>query len=207
VSSTTATLCGNFRKTLLQLPVLVWAHLNWELNSDGNVSNAFKQQINKPGRLVFSAALESDETDVLLCDGREIAKVDFPDLYAAIGDTYGAASSSSNFKIPDYRAKFPVGVGAFDSGKTVAIGQKVGSEKVALTLPQMPPHDHDVNGLFSVGLDRNSNQNGVTNNNGLSDASAFTLTSEETGGTGTPAVADGHDNIPPSMGVYIYIKV
>jgi microcystin-dependent protein len=207
VPTSTATLCGNFIKALLQLPALMYRLVNYQFDSEGNVSNSFRQQIYKPGRLIFSAALETDETDVLLCDGREVAKSDFPDLYAAIQDIYGTASSTSNFKIPDYRAVFPVGVGGFESGKTVSIGEKVGAEKVVLTKDQLPPHTHDVNGLFSCGLDRNANANGVTNNNSLSDASAFTLTSESTGGTGTPPVATGHDNIPPSIGVFVFVKV
>lgn len=207
VPSSTATLCGNFVKALLQLPVLIYRMVNYIFDSEGNVSNTFRQQIYKPGRLIFSAALELDETDALLCDGREVAKADFPDLYSAIGDIYGTATSTNNFKIPDYRGIFPVVAGAFESGKTIGIGQKVGAEKVALTADQMPPHTHDINGLFSVGLDRNNNQNGVTNNNSLSDASAFTLTSESTGGTGTPPLASGHDNIPPAMGVYVFVKV
>lgn len=207
VPTSTATLCGNFIKALLQLPALIYREINYRYDSEGNVSNTYRQQFIKPGRYIFSAALETDETDVLLCDGREVAKADFPDLYAVIQDIYGTASSSSNFKLPDFRAVFPVGVGGFVSGKTVSVGEKVGADKVALTLDQLPPHTHDINGLFACGLDRNANNNGVTNNNSLSDASAFTLTSEKTGGAGTPAVATGHDNIPPAIGVYIYIKV
>lgn len=207
VPSPTATLCGNFLRTLLQLPLLIWQHINWMLNNDGTLTNAFCQQVLPPGFVFPSAALYNDETKFLLCDGREVAKSDYPDLYAAIQDTYGTASSASNFKIPDFSGLFMVGVGAFQSGKAVAIAQEIGAEKVTLTADQMPPHQHDVNGLYAVGLTRASNSNGVTNNNALADAVAFTLKSEITGGSGTPAQTQAHDNVPPAIGIYYYIKV
>ena len=207
VSDPTNTLCGNFVNIILKLPALIWQFMNWMLDSNGNVSNTFKQQIIPPGFLMHSAAPFLDETAWLLCDGREVPKANYPDLYTAIQDIYGTASSTSNFKIPDLTGQFLVGVGSFDSGATVAVAQKVGKETVVLSADQMPPHTHDVNGLYAVGLTRASNSNGVTNNNGLGDAAAFTLTSESAGGVGTPPEANGHPNIPPATGVYIFIKV
>lgn len=38
----------------------------------------------------------------LLCDGREVAKASFPELYRYLGDTGGVAVSADNFKLPDY---------------------------------------------------------------------------------------------------------
>ena len=38
----------------------------------------------------------------LLCDGSEIARVSFPELYAYLGDSQGAATSSANFLLPNY---------------------------------------------------------------------------------------------------------
>jgi microcystin-dependent protein len=200
-------LCGNFVATLIKLPTLAWQLVNYMLDGNGNVSQAFTQQVRRPGEKIESFALLNDDNFALLADGREVSKADYAELYAAIGDNYGTASSTSNFKLPDMRACFPVGVGQFPSGKSVAMGEKIGEETTALTIENIPSHTHDVNGLYAVGLDRNSNNNGVTNNNGLSDAAAFTLTSEAAGGTGTPPQATGHNNLPPAMGVYVYIKV
>lgn len=39
----------------------------------------------------------------LLCDGREVSQVAFPELYAYLGDTQGAAAAGA-FKLPDYSA-------------------------------------------------------------------------------------------------------
>jgi hypothetical protein len=46
----------------------------------------------------------------LFCDGSEIPKLQFPDLYRAIGDAYGTASTAAGFLLPDYRGLFLRGV-------------------------------------------------------------------------------------------------
>ena len=47
----------------------------------------------------------------LLCDGLEIPKADYPELYAVIGDAFGSAAEATHFKLPDLRECVPVGVG------------------------------------------------------------------------------------------------
>src|SRR5215475_8539475 len=41
----------------------------------------------------------------ILCDGREVKEADYPQLYAAIGDLWGA-SAPGKFKLPDLRGSF-----------------------------------------------------------------------------------------------------
>lgn len=45
----------------------------------------------------------------LLCDGSEVSKIDYADLYAIIADLYGTATDTSKFKLPDLRDKFVQG--------------------------------------------------------------------------------------------------
>lgn len=45
-------------------------------------------------------------TNHLLCDGREIPKASFPELYAYLGDSQGASADPLNFKLPDYQTAF-----------------------------------------------------------------------------------------------------
>jgi microcystin-dependent protein len=40
----------------------------------------------------------------LLCDGSAVSRTMFPDLFAAIGTTYGAGDGSTTFNVPDYNA-------------------------------------------------------------------------------------------------------
>lgn len=51
----------------------------------------------------------------LLCDGSAVSRTMFPDLFAAIGTTYGAGDGSTTFNLPDYNA-----AKRFAQGDTVA---------------------------------------------------------------------------------------
>ena len=59
----------------------------------------------------------------LLCDGSEVSKTDYPELYGAIGDLWGTPSSSSNFKLPNLTGRVPVGYNAADTDTTETFGQ------------------------------------------------------------------------------------
>lgn len=50
-------------------------------------------------------------TMFLLCDGSEVAKATYPELYEVIGDVFGTASDATLFCLPDLRECVPVGVG------------------------------------------------------------------------------------------------
>lgn len=45
----------------------------------------------------------------LLCDGSEVSKITYADLYKVIADIYGVATDTSKFKLPDLRDKFVQG--------------------------------------------------------------------------------------------------
>ena len=62
----------------------------------------------------------------LLCDGSEVSKTKYPNLYAAIGDLWGTPSSSSNFKLPNLTGRVPVGYNSADTDTTETFG-KVGA--------------------------------------------------------------------------------
>ena len=59
----------------------------------------------------------------LLCDGSEVSKTKYPNLYAAIGDLWGVPSSSSNFKLPNLTGRVPVGYNSTDTDTTETFGQ------------------------------------------------------------------------------------
>ena len=56
----------------------------------------------------------------LLCDGSEVEKDRFPELWVAIGAAYGTPALGTNFKIPDLRGRFPLGKDDMDNARTVA---------------------------------------------------------------------------------------
>jgi microcystin-dependent protein len=64
----------------------------------------------------------SAPTGYLLCDGSEVEKDRFPELFVAIGSIYGTPLLSSNFKLPDLRGRFALGKDNMDNGRSVAAG-------------------------------------------------------------------------------------
>ena len=50
----------------------------------------------------------------LLCNGAEVLKTTYAELYAVIGDVFGTASDNTKFKLPDLREAVPKGAGLND---------------------------------------------------------------------------------------------
>jgi microcystin-dependent protein len=107
----------------------------------------------------------------LLCDGSEVERRKFRDLYDTIGNTFGATSiGADTFKLPDLRGRFPLGRdnmdnggqvpdeqgGLFDAGggpanrvsgtEAASVGQGGGSSAKVLELINLPDHQHDLQG-------------------------------------------------------------
>jgi microcystin-dependent protein len=96
----------------------------------------------------------------ILCDGRNLNEIDYPNLFTVIGTTYGGNSVNRTFKVPDLRCRFPLGSGVGVSGvnnlelppgstgatndvpSTKILGTKEGFEKVQLRTTNMPSHKH-----------------------------------------------------------------
>ena len=98
-------------------------------------------------------------TGWLLCDGSEIRKSEFGDLFIAIGYNFkDPAEISDNgvnfFALPDMRGRFPLGVdnmgGAsanrVTSDGATAVGNNLGSETTSIDLDNLPEHEHDMRG-------------------------------------------------------------
>ena len=61
-------------------------------------------------------------TGYLFCDGSEVLKSQYPDLYTAIGDSYKPTSALlglNTFGLPDFRSRFPLGRDTMDNRVTV----------------------------------------------------------------------------------------
>lgn len=70
----------------------------------------------------------------LLCDGREVAKISFPELYSYLGDTQGTPADTDNFVLPNF-----IGATAFDPAPTAEV-----EETNAGTVTTPPPTDPSI---------------------------------------------------------------
>jgi len=84
----------------------------------------------------------------LLCDGSSIATATYPDLFTAIGYTYGGAGA--NFNLPDLVNSFVRG----QSTQTAATG---GADSLTLSTAQMPSHTHVLTITGAVGAHSHTN--------------------------------------------------
>ncbi|MCR9053479.1 MAG: phage tail protein [Phaeodactylibacter xiamenensis] len=86
--------------------------------------------------LPFAGPKTKVPTGYLLCDGRSIVKTEYPDLFNAIGITYGGTSNGATFNLPDYRGIFLRGN---DEGRGIDENRELGSlQQDATAMPENP---------------------------------------------------------------------
>lgn len=126
-----------------------------------------------------------------LCEGQQLKISDYPELYAAIGNTYNAGrdyngmqyqTTSGYFRLPDLRGRFIVGYSTRDTEYN-SYGKVGGSKKHTLSVGEIPSHSHS---LFLVNAGSRFTGGGSAN--------------ELNSGNGTTGSAGGgqaHENRPP----------
>ena len=143
----------------------------------------------------------------LVCNGQEVSRTLYQNLFNIIGTVYGTPSGAGVFRLPDLRGRTPVGLD--NMGGTPAnritdpdadiLGRQFGLASQPLTEAQMPSHTHTFADVISAtgaaGAEFGSaNENNV--NTLASDASITNAT-----GSG-----QGHPNIQPSRAVTYFIR-
>lgn len=77
---------------------------------------------------ILSYSATTPPVGFLVCDGSEVSKTTYADLFAIIGDTYGTATDTSKFKLPDLRDKFLQGAnGNLGTSKDAGLPNITGS--------------------------------------------------------------------------------
>lgn len=75
------------------------------------------------------------------CDGELLPIAGNDALFSLIGTIYGG-NGSTNFGLPDMRGRVPIHYGTGTGLTSKDIGSMGGVETVALTVNQIPPHNH-----------------------------------------------------------------
>lgn len=116
---------------------------------------------------------------VLLCDGTQYARVDYPQLYSVLDSAY--IVDADNFTVPDMRGRVPMAVsGSF------SFASSGGSAQHTLTTGEMPSHSHSESTASSSFI--------------LTDVGAPTLVGVPSAGTtGSAGGGNAHNNLQPYL--------
>lgn len=80
----------------------------------------------------------------LPCNGQAVSRTTYADLFAIIGEQYGAGDGSTTFNVPDLNDyKVPIGYDRFEEqSNRMNLGTTGGEETHKLTIAEMPSHEH-----------------------------------------------------------------
>jgi microcystin-dependent protein len=70
---------------------------------------------------ITASARSSTPPRHLLCQGQEVSRTTYADLFAAIGTTWGTGNGTTTFNVPDLRGRFLVGVDGGTNRVTSAV--------------------------------------------------------------------------------------
>jgi microcystin-dependent protein len=157
------------------------------------------------GDIITSSFPLAANASRLLCDGSSVDTNTYPGL-VPLGIIYGIPSPNDghHVKLPDYRARMPLGVGTLPSTTVVALGDVGGEENHLLldTESGVASHTHDPLAGATGFLDN------VASGGAGDDVGGVLIRHDATTGDvtgGAASAADSHNNLPPYIAAYFYI--
>lgn len=76
-----------------------------------------------------------------LCEGQQLSKAQFQELFNVIGTTYGGMGD--NFNLPDMRGRLAVEAGSISGFCSYNLGDNGGEDVVVLQNDELPTHNHN----------------------------------------------------------------
>ena len=189
--------------------------------SSGVPSFSTVSAVNPAGAIIMYGAATAP-TGYLKCDGSNVSRSTYADLFTAIGTTYGSGDGSLTFGIPNLESRFPIG---YDGGSSYALAGTGGAitdtptlsgtnAGTAITEAQLPSHTHDSwgntwpSGSWTGGT--GTTQSSVTQTSGtLTTTSTLRTLATGSGNTHThtwTGTSTAVDTVPPYLVVNYIIK-
>ena len=102
----------------------------------------------------------------LICNGQEIDRQIYSNLFAVIGTLYGSGDGSTTFNVPNLKGRHIMGIDVSQTEFDVR-GETGGEVKHTLTIDEMPTHNHNViDPGHNHGVTDPGHQHGYANNAG-----------------------------------------
>lgn len=181
-----------------------------EINYTDGVTSAIQTQLDaKAPALVGEIKLYAGgslPSGFLWCDGSDVNRTTYADLFTAIGTTYGVGNGTTTFGVPDLRGRVPAGqddMGGASANTITAteadtLGGEYGSETHTLTTAELAAHTHENNAVISNSSGSQTLISGVA-----IDTSATAQTGTPTGSAGG---GGAHNNVQPTLFINYIIK-
>jgi hypothetical protein len=106
---------------------------------------------NPPGTILTFAG-SATPAGYIVCDGSAVSRSYYPNLFTAIGTTYGAGNGSTTFNVPDLRGEFIRGL---DLSRGVDAGRALGTYQSGT----VGPHQHNFNDVWTIEPDADAGTN------------------------------------------------
>lgn len=178
--------------------------------------NALESSTVAPVGLIVPYANASVPAGWLKCDASELGKLQYPELYAVIGDTYSNGSEvAGNFRLPDSKGRCFLGRGTGTGLTARTIGTKLGEELHALTTAELPVHTHAVTDPqhSHLGARKEVTAGGSNTSHQLIPTTSLTTVTRTSNSSGTAITVNnagsgtGHNNMQPFLALLMIIKV
>lgn len=108
-----------------------------------------------PAGTIISFGGQNTPEGYLICDGSEVSRTEYADLYSAIGDLYGAGDGSTTFNVPDLRGDFLRGTGT--ATRNTGSGANVGVHQDGTAIPMLKSYFTSNDGW--IGITRGESEN------------------------------------------------
>lgn len=162
------------------------------------------------GDLCMSA--RSTKAGWSLCDGGELSRSTESELFAEIGTTFGAGNGTTTFNKPNYCGRIPIGTGTGAGGGATGTGEVSGGDALPnITLGAWQGENTHLLTDDESGLPEHAHN--IDTAAGSGGGAVIAGTSGATGNTGSTATQGGdnaaqaHNNMPPVLGINIFIKL